>query len=123
MPGAEEVLACVRQAGIKTALLTRNARASMQLILERFALCFDVARSREDGPIKPDPDGVLDACRQLGVDPERTCCVGDFLYDVVAANDAGATSVLLDPDQKRSFAGQADYVITDLSQLPEILGL
>jgi HAD superfamily hydrolase (TIGR01509 family) len=126
IPGAIEIITRIRASGLKTALLTRNSRPAMELILERFFpdnQPFELTWSREDGPIKPAPDGVLRACSQLGVEPARTCCVGDFHYDVTAANAAGATSVLLIHAQPPSFANEADHVITHLSELAEVLGI
>jgi HAD superfamily hydrolase (TIGR01509 family) len=121
--GARTLLARVREANLRTALLTRNAGEVMRLIMSRFALEFDLAWSRENGPIKPQPDGVLRACREMGVTPERTCCVGDFHYDIQAANAAGCVSILLDPEGVREFAEEADHVIRRLDQLPAILAI
>jgi HAD superfamily hydrolase (TIGR01549 family) len=123
MPGAVETLARIRDAKIKVALLTRNTRESMQMVIEKFGLQFDLAWSRENGPIKPEPDGVLRACDTLDVAPEQTACVGDFHYDLVAANAAGAVSILIAPDERPPFADIADHVITQLSELPELLGI
>jgi len=122
IPGAQEIIERIRGAGMKSALLTRNARPVMEMIMERFDLSFDLAWSREDGPIKPAPDGILRACRRLGIAPPRACCVGDFHYDVQAANAAGATSVLLARQEHSQFADEADYVIRDLGELANILG-
>jgi HAD superfamily hydrolase (TIGR01509 family) len=123
MPGAREILTRIRDAGIKAALLTRNAGEAMAIVLERFALRFDLAWSREDGPIKPEPDGVLRACAELGIAPARTASVGDFRYDLVAANAAGAFSILYAPGELPEFAEIAGRVITDLAELGEILDL
>jgi len=123
MPGAVETLGCVRNANIKVALLTRNTRESMRKVIEKFGLEFDLAWSRENGPIKPEPDGVLRACDTLAVAPEQTACVGDFHYDLVAAKAAGAVSILIAPDRRPQFADIADHVITQLSELPALLGI
>jgi len=120
--GAGEIVEQARGAGMKTALLTRNARPVMEMIMAKFGLAFDLAWSRENGPIKPAPDGILHACRQLGITPRRACCVGDFYYDIRAANAAGATSVLLDRRGLSEFADEADYVIRELRELAGILG-
>jgi phosphoglycolate phosphatase len=46
--------------------------------------------SADDGfPGKPAPDGLLAACRHLGVDPARTAMVGDSTTDLVMAQRAG----------------------------------
>jgi len=124
MPNAGEIIQRVRKAGLKTAMLTRNAREAMELVLDRFpALQFDLAWSREQGPIKPEPDGILRACRALGVEPAATACVGDFHYDIIAANAAGAVSILLAPGENPDFAEEADYVIRDLKDLIGLLGI
>ena len=122
MSGAADVVTRVRAAGLKTALLTRNTRRATEIILGRFpVLRMDLVLSREDGPIKPAPDCVLRACRHLGVAPARTACVGDFRYDVIAANAAGAYSVLLAAGRRPAQADEADAVITGLGDLVRIL--
>ena len=123
MPDAPATITAIRSAGLKTALLTRNARAALAIVLAKFDLSFDLAWSREVGRIKPEPDGVLRACARLGVGPDRTACIGDFCYDIVAANAAGAVSILLAPDSLPSFADKADHVITCLAELPPLLGI
>ena len=123
MPGADEILARTRAAGLKAALLTRNAAEAMEIVLGRLGLGFDLAWSREQGPIKPEPDGILRACAELDIRPGRTACVGDFRYDLVAANAAGAFSILYAPDGVPDFAELADHVITDLAELGAILEL
>ena len=123
MPGAIETLAKIRSANIKIALLTRNTRESMQTITGKFGLQFDLAWSREDGPIKPKPDSILKACDTLNIAPGQTACVGDFHYDLLAANAAGAVSILLAPNHRPQFADVADHVITKLDQLPALLGI
>ncbi len=126
-PGAAELSQAIRRAGLKTALLTRNTQEAVQIVLQRFGqLEFDLSWSREDGPIKPEPDGILRPTRALGIDPARTACVGDFHYDITAANAAGAVSILLlrtPGAQRPDYADQADYVIEHLQELQKILGI
>jgi len=122
--GAAEAMAAVQSAGIKTALLTRNNRQAMRTVIQRFDMTFDLTWSRESGIVKPSPKALLRACSLLGVHPERTACVGDYLYDVQAANAAGAVSVLLvRPGQTCAFAAEARCVIHSLRELPAVLGI
>ena len=121
--GALDTLNAIRSAGLKTALLTRNARRAMEIVISKFALQFDLPWSRDQGVTKPQPQGILAACRQLGCEPGRTACVGDFRYDIEAANAAGAVSVLLARGARPDFADQARFVITSLPELLDILNI
>lgn len=122
-PGAVETLEAIRAAGLKTALLTRSYAEAMRVVLDRFDLRFDLAWSRENGPIKPEPDGVLRACRTLGIDPAATACVGDFEFDLIAAIAAGAVPILLARGEAPDFARLARHVIRELDELPALLGI
>lgn len=121
--GAVEVVQRIRRAKIPCALLTRNCREAMRIVLDRLGLSFDLAWAREDAPPKPDPQSVLSICRAFAARPGHTVSVGDFVFDVQAANAAGAVSVLLARGRTLDFAAQADIVIETLYELPEIIGL
>lgn len=43
---------------------------------------------------KPDPEGVLEACRRLGASPQQTLYVGDDRRDVSAGRAAGVVTVI-----------------------------
>jgi phosphoglycolate phosphatase-like HAD superfamily hydrolase len=58
----------------------------------------------------------------MGVPPEQTVVVGDYLFDLISGRRAGAKSVLLATQQNyQDFRHEADYVISSLEQLPEII--
>jgi HAD superfamily hydrolase (TIGR01509 family) len=122
-PGASETIQYLRQNGLKIGLLTRNASAVVDIILEKHeSLCFDAVVSRDDCPkIKPDPAAVNFVCDLLEVHPERTLCVGDYHYDIVAANKAGAASVLVIDSVVPDYADQAGHVIRELHDLIDIV--
>lgn len=121
--GAAEVVNRAKRAGLATALLTRNTRPAMELVMRRFALRFDLAWAREDGPIKPSPDSILKACSELRVEPSRTACVGDWIFDMQAANAAGCVPILLARGRELPFAGMAQHVIHWLHELYDILSI
>lgn len=124
-PGAAEVVTAIRDAGIPVALMTRNSRESTRAFQDRHGLAFDLVRTREDGPMKPSPEPVLTICRGLGVEPAATWVVGDFRFDLICANAAGAISVLLvDAEQDRpTWAKEARHVIIDLRELLALMML
>lgn len=122
MPFARETLEACREAGLRLALLTRNSAEAMQMALERIGPdLFDVTLSRESGPIKPEPDGILRCCRRMKISPQTAAAVGDFKYDLVAANAAGAVSILLATGAVPDFADLADHVIRSLDELPALV--
>src|SRR6185503_19947756 len=55
-----------------------------------------VVTSQDVGAAKPDPRGLLEACRRLDVDPARVLFVGDRAVDRDAAHRAGTRFVAAD---------------------------
>ncbi len=122
--GAVEVLAAIRARGVPLGLMTRNSRRSVETVIGKHGLAFDAVRTREDGPTKPSPEPVLAMCRRLKVAPESAWVVGDFEFDVLSGNAAGATSVLMIGDAPvPAFASRADHVIRRLRELLPLLRL
>ncbi len=121
-PGAEQTLSALRVAGIHIAILTRNVRANAFAIARKHNLEFDAVIGREDGPVKPDAFGVLELCRQFGVEPRETLLVGDYLFDLLSAKAAGAVAVLLaNHHQADEFAEHADFCIKNIGEILEIV--
>jgi len=121
---ALDVLARLKSHGLALAILTRNARSTLKIVMDRFGLVVDAIVTREDGAIKPAPDGVLTLCRHIGVPPRQSWVVGDYLFDIQAGRAAGAKTVLLVEDgQRPDYADLADHVVSRLTDLYPILGL
>lgn len=119
--GAVEVLAGLKARGIATALLTRNSGACARSVLSRHKLELDVVATREHLPHKPHGDSILNITRRLGILAEQTLMVGDYLYDVQAARNAGVDGALLcKPGPLPEFAGLATYVIRQLCEVLEL---
>jgi histidinol-phosphate phosphatase family protein len=116
--GAREALDRLRALGIRTAVVTNqsgiasgritreqvdavNARVEELLgPFERFEVC-PHGRDEGCGCRKPAPGMVKRACDELGVDPARTVLIGDIGSDVLAAEAAGATGILVPTAQTR----------------------
>ena len=74
---------------------------------------------------KPLPDVYLEACRRLGITPERSLAIEDSLAGARAGKAAGMTVVLVPLDGAPSSAGAdayADVILTSLDQLPLTAG-
>ena len=115
----------LREAGVRTAVVSSSANAAAVLwaagISDLFDLTVDgsdITRLGLSG--KPAPDGFLEAARRLDVDPRRAVVVEDALAGV-AAGRAGEFGLVIgvartaDPRDLRS-AG-ADLVVDDLAEL------
>lgn len=123
--GAVEVVARIRSVGILAVLMTRNSRRSVETVLGRHRISFDLTWTRDDGPTKPSPEPVLKICHRLHVKPEEAWVVGDFHFDITCGAAAGSRTVLLvDPEgEPPDWATEADHVIHRLSDLLGLLGL
>ena len=120
---AHTVLAGLAKRGVRTALLTRNSRASAQMAMDQHNLSFEIIYSRENPPVKPSPEPVLAICSSLNVTPAQTILVGDYLFDLQSANAAGARSVLIRNERNAEFIPLAWRVIDTLEELLDLLDL
>jgi HAD superfamily hydrolase (TIGR01549 family) len=90
--GVFDTINQIKLLGIKTAILTNNAREAVSVILERlqFSDLFEIIQTRHESPNpKPFPDGLVSISQKLGVELNEAVYVGDAIIDVVAANRAG----------------------------------
>ncbi|MFQ5486722.1 MAG: HAD-IA family hydrolase, partial [Desulfobacterales bacterium] len=127
--GAEELIRYLKGADVPVGIITRNSRQSVKQSLKNFHHTdwkdFELVITRED-PVspKPDPEGIVLAARRFGIDVANLLVVGDFLYDILAGNSAGALTVFL---QNRgghlSPECKSDYTISHLEELKEIVRL
>ncbi|MFN8523047.1 MAG: HAD-IA family hydrolase [Chloroflexota bacterium] len=123
--GAGRVLAELRTAGLRLAVLTNNARPATLDALERFRLhaCFDLVLTRDEVPMKPDPAGIHRAVGHFGSSAAETVMIGDSWLDGAAAVDAGVPFI--------GFRARADVlrergihpwsVVQSLDELPALL--
>lgn len=120
-PGAAALLDALRARGLKLGLLTRNSRKSVKTVLAKFHLHFDATLTREDGPHKPSPEPVLALAQRWKLPPAELLVVGDYVHDLRCARDAGARNVLLVNDKMPEWAHEADFIIHDLGELPDVI--
>lgn len=96
-PGISELLCSLRQAGIKTAVVSNKVDFAVKELAERFFPgLFDAAvGERENIPRKPAPDGVLSVLEALGIPPENAVYIGDSEVDIQTARNAGLEEILV----------------------------
>jgi len=95
IPGTHELLDLLHRHDVCCALITNNSRRSVETVLRRFALSFDLVLTRDDGAYKPDPEAFLGALDRLKVRPQEAVAIGDTHLDLIAARSAGIGEVIL----------------------------
>lgn len=90
-PGVDELLQALKDAGVRTGLISNKPDSAVQPLYEAFfADTIDVAVGEREGiRRKPAPDTVLSAMEQLGAKPGETLYVGDSEVDIQTARNAG----------------------------------
>lgn len=120
-PGCRELLAWLVDQNIRTALITRNSRLSMETVLARHRLSLDVLVTRETVPVKPNPHPLWHACRQLAIREEDTWMVGDGWHDITAGAAASIKTVWLSQGRPRPFEAVPWREVRDLLELHRLL--
>jgi HAD superfamily hydrolase (TIGR01509 family) len=101
-PGMREFLDLLSTRGVKKALVTNNSRKNVSFLLEKFMLEFDCVISRERGLWKPSGAPILAALKELQLNKEECCVVGDSHFDFRAAEEAGIPLIfILNEDTER----------------------
>lgn len=109
--GVPEFLQWLATNDLPRAVLTRNSRASTEIVLARLGLQFDMVLTREDAPPKPDPAGLLLISEAWNIPPAELLFCGDYLFDLESGSRAGMVTALFAPVELPNFAIQADYVL------------
>lgn len=120
-PGCRELLRWLHEHRVRTALITRNSRLSMETVLRRHGLEPEVMVTREEPPFKPHPQPLWLACEKLSVAPADAWMVGDGWYDVQAGVAAGIRTVWLSHGKPRPFTHQPWREVRDLPELHRML--
>lgn len=128
MPGAEDILKYLIRRKIYINICTNKRQFVAQKILKLMNLShyFDFIVGVKDGiPLKPNSDMIDYICNQYSLDKSKFVMVGDTLVDVLAAKNAGISSVVV----KGGYTNQdckkfgSDYCMNDLSKLKSIINL
>lgn len=94
-PGARELLASLRAAGIQTGLVTMSLRRMATTVVDLIDFeAFDVIIAGDDSTRpKPFPDPYLQACAALGVSPAEAVALEDSPNGLRSAVASGAATI------------------------------
>ncbi len=121
--GATDCVRLLAERGIPLGVVTNKPGAETADILAHFGLAdrMAVVVGGDAGPRKkPEPDLLVHACRELGIEPREALFVGDSENDVDAAHAAGMTVVAMRGGYTALGAEAlgADLVLDRLDEIP-----
>lgn len=94
-PGIEAVLGALEEAGHLLAVATGKGRRGLNRVLDRHGLerRFVATRTPDEAPGKPHPGMVLDILAATGARASDTLVIGDSLFDMQMAGNAGVAGL------------------------------
>lgn len=125
-PGAVELLGVLREAGIKTALVTMSVRSLAEHVAGAIGFpAFDaMVTGDEVGEAKPHPGPYLTAADRLGVDPLRSVAIEDSIPGLTSATRAGMVTIgvphtvaLMPENGYHLLPTLTDFGLTELAEL------
>ncbi|MEK7450986.1 MAG: HAD-IA family hydrolase [Patescibacteria group bacterium] len=125
-PNTKDTLNKIKKAEIKIAAITSRSQRTSTHNLELAGIKdrIDVVISAEDVTrIKPHPEPLLKALKQLGVKPEKAVMVGDTDADILAGKNAKTKTigVTYGFHGKRIVESNPDYVVDDIAEIIPII--
>jgi HAD superfamily hydrolase (TIGR01549 family) len=119
--GTDELLTLLSLSEIACAIVTRNCQQAALIKVKNNGIDIPIVISREDHRAKPAPDALLHLAKYWKTPPENLLYVGDYLYDLQAANNANTMSCLVTHGQTLEYADLASIVVTDLGELTHFI--
>lgn len=98
-PHAHDVITALGgRSDLALGVATGKSRRGVDLLLEREGLrpYFRTIQTADNHPSKPHPSMILEAMAEAGVTPQETIMIGDTVFDVVMAVNAGVAGIGVD---------------------------
>lgn len=126
LPNVKDVLAQLKQQGIKMAVASASPRNMLQGIVDSCGIAeyFDYLASAEELDYnKPHPAVYLHAAQQLGVNPTECFAVEDSVLGMISGKAASMKTVVIPAQAELDDPrwALADFKLTNISELPALL--
>lgn len=123
--GILPLLDALQSAGLAICVFSNKPHNVVSGIVDRiFGSRFDIVYGQRTGvPVKPAPDGALEICRKLNIQPAECLFVGDTCTDIETAKNAGMHSIGVlwgFRDLAELDTAGADYIIHHPAEIVEI---
>ncbi|MDP5032644.1 MAG: HAD-IA family hydrolase [Paraglaciecola sp.] len=119
--GAEQAIASLKKRQIPIAIVTRNSKQATLHKLKNNKLVVDTVITREDAPPKPNPNALLKIAKDWGLPVQQVAYIGDYLYDIQAANNADMFAGLYAPNEVPNYAHLAHWVFNHFDQFTGLI--
>jgi len=96
-PGVNETLKALSE-NYRLAVISNSSMKFLEAQLKQTGTMKYFSAKIADAEPKPSPDGILKACRELGVQVSQAVFVGDSQYDVGAGKNAGIRTIIIGRD-------------------------
>lgn len=122
-----ELIEYLHNEGYKLGIVSSKMADGVKFGLDLFGLTdkFDVIVGQDDiKKSKPDPEGILLACKKMNVGIDQLVYVGDSVSDIKAGKHAGAYTIgfVFNPGKKEALAASGpNCLISDLIEIKDIL--
>ena len=108
--------------GVKVGIVTSSPRTYAERVIDYHGLNIQLLTAYHDTQKhKPHADPILDGISKLGLKPYEVISIGDEEKDIIASNNAGATSVLASWRNNGSNNHEANYHCKSIDELKKIL--
>ncbi|MBA6391012.1 HAD family hydrolase [Colwellia sp. BRX10-3] len=119
--GTDQLLALLSQLDIPCAIVTRNCREAALVKIENNNINIEILLTRADHKAKPAPDALLYLAQFWQLPTENLLYVGDYLYDLQAAQNANTMSCLVTHGETLDYANLASIVVNELTELNDVI--
>lgn len=119
--GTDELIALLSQLDIPCAIVTRNCREAALIKIKNNNIDIAMLLTRADHKAKPAPDALLHLAQLWQLPAENLLYVGDYLYDLQAAQNANTMSCLVTHGESVGYANLAHIVVNELTELSEVI--
>lgn len=128
-PGILELLTKLKERGYKVGLVTSRLWQTTVIGLEKYDMqkYFDAIITHDDtDKHKPDPEPVNIALERLGTKAEEAIMVGDSMFDILCAKNAGVKAALVSwalavSEEEKTGEDAPDYILEKAEDLFQII--
>lgn len=110
--GAKNTVDQLQLNGVPMAIVTRNCTLAATIKIRNNQIPIERVVTREQAPAKPDPTALLMIANEWDICPSKIAYVGDYHYDITAANRAGMIACLYQSGAPTDYRHEADFVFS-----------